>query len=133
MQVEKAVPNEGTWSEAIRGCITSVCFTDVPVVLALIFHIITLIILIFYRKHAYLSTLYFAGIVLLIAATPNINSYMMENWDKFGFSFCYFDESMAFILIFWAAPLTICCIFMIFSLLMDIIRQYIVGKAPEKA
>ena len=133
MQAEKAVPNEVTLSETIRGCITSVCFTDVPVILAFIFHVITLIIMIYYRKHTYLSTAYFAGIVFLIAITPTINNYMMENWDKFGFSFCYFDESMVFIYIFWAAPLTICCMVMIFSLLVDIIRQYIVGKAPEKA
>ena len=133
MYVEKADPSDNTWSALIRGCITSVCYTDIPIVLMAIFHFLNLMIMIFSRKHTYLSTIYFAGIVFLIAMTPSLNNYMMSNWDKYGFSFCYFDESMAFILIFWAFPLTICCLVMIITLLIDIIRQYIVGKVPEKA
>lgn len=132
MYVENAVPNEYSWLEEAKGIVKSVNYSDVPIFLTLFFHVISLAFLIFSRKHTYVSSVYFVILVFLISMTPKINYYMLENWNRFGFTVNYFDKSYVFIMVFWVLPLSSCCIIMMTMLVIDIIRSFFVGRASYK-
>lgn len=119
---------ELTWAAAIKGTILSVDFADPMVLVLILFHFASLIFMIMTRKHIYISSFYFLFVVVLISATPKLNLYMMANWEKIGFNYCYFDETYMFLYVFWAFPLVIDCIILILFMIFDGLYQYIYGR-----
>lgn len=115
--------NEISIISLILAKISTVNFSDPPILVLLIFHIISLFFIILTRNHAILSTACFIISGFSILSTPNINKFLNEHYSDFYFSEPYFDESCIFIFIFWTFPIAFNCLVCITIMFFSIVKQ----------
>lgn len=103
-------------------------FTDTPIIVLFVFHIIMFATLIITRRHLIISTILFFFNVFLLYITPNVNSYFTENWSRIGFTTNYFDQTYVDIFVIWTLPIVIECSVILLILAVDILLQYFRGR-----
>jgi len=121
-----------SWFKMIFDVLKSVCYTDTPIILTIIFHFVIFSTLLRNRKKIIISSFLFGALCFLIVLTPKINSYLMESWDKMHFSVNYFDESCIFMFLFWTMPLMMTAIVMLMIMVFEITIQFITRRKTRR-
>ena len=120
-------PDPSYWS-LIKTIIIAVNYSDPPIIILIIFHIISSVLILHFRSHIIINSAHFLTLILLIFWSSKINNFFMANYMSFGFSDCYFDEIGFFIFIYWTIPLSFQCTLLIIILIVDILKQFFIDR-----
>jgi hypothetical protein len=118
----------------VAGILLKVTFTDLPIILLVSFHAIVFLIAVLVRSHHLWRIVVFVFCMVFALISEKLGSILSENWQNFGFSDDYFDETGVFVLFFFALPPIFTCIFLLSHLIGRIGGRMIDGYvAPPQA
>ena len=104
--------------------LAEVRYTDVPILIDILFLIFMFAIYFRFKHSLVISTLQFFFLCSLIYESPFINAYLQENWKDFGFSTNYFDSEGLIVFLLFSLPLSIICILQILALFFDLCKSF---------
>ena len=116
----------------ISAILSEVNYFDKPIIILIIYHLIVFIFALSVRSNRVLRTIVFAYCMIFALLTEWIGKILQNNWKSLGFSKNYFDEDNVFLLIFFALPPIITCIFLLSHLVGEIFDKHISYKIAER-
>lgn len=116
----------------IGAILSEVNYFDKPIIALIIYHLFVFIFALFIRSNRFLRTVTFAYCMIFALLTEWIGKIFHNNWKSLGFSKDYFDEDGVFLLIFFALPPIVTCIFLLSHLIGEMFDRHIYYKMTEK-
>lgn len=116
----------------IGEILAEVNYSDKPIIALICYHIFVFIFALFVRSHRILRTVVFIYCMVFALLTESMGKVLRNNWERFGFSSNYFDDDNVFLLVFFALPPIVTCIFLLSHLVGEIFDRHFYGKTIEK-
>lgn len=117
--------NEPQLHTQIFAMLKEIHFSDPPIIFLFIFLSIWIILLFYFRRNMFVSTILFALTCFFIGITQYIDDFIHQFWTQLHFSSNYLGSSTyVFMFTFWAAPLLSASIIYLCILLFDVLKLY---------
>lgn len=114
-----------------RTVLSSVNYTDLPIIGIFIYHIIEFIIALNIYKTRFNRTIMFAYCIIFYAYGDTIQDYCKLNYSKLRFSRDYFDKQKTFLFLFIQLPTIMAGLVLVYGLLTDYIDAYAKPKKQQ--
>jgi hypothetical protein len=103
-------------------------YLDAPILLLLLFHVASIVCLIWYRHNLLISSIQFLVCCYLIFLSDTLNNFFAARWIAWGFSKNYFDEAYIFMFLFWNLPISIVAGVIILHVFVDLCKSVVVHR-----
>lgn len=116
----------------IFAILSEVNYFDWPIIALILYHFIVFTFALYVRSNRVWRTIVFAYCMVFALLTEWMGNIIQNHWKSIGFSKNYFDEDGVFLLIFFALPPIVTCIFLLSHLIGEIFDKHISYKQAEK-
>ena len=138
MEIENEIPegligNGENFQVDIIGILKKVNYLDPPILILIIFHLLTLFISFSQRYKPLGRSICFGFSLLFALIIEHLSEFISSKWKFFGFSENYFDDFGVFFVVFFLFPPLLNCILLLSFLLGGLIDKYIQYNRWKKA